>query len=212
MAYIYKIINDINQKIYIGKTEKTIQERFKEHLHDFSKQRNEKRPLYDAMKKYGIEHFSVQLVEETDNPEEREQYWIQYYDSYHNGYNATFGGDGKKYIDYDLVIKTYQEVHNCKKVSEMLNICTDSVYNILKSRNIQQVEKGSFQKEHYSKKVGAYDKDNELILSFLSLGDAARFLRDNKKTSSSVDGVISHISAVCKGRRKTAYGYIWRYL
>ena len=31
MAYIYQITNDINGKIYIGKTERTIEERFKEH-------------------------------------------------------------------------------------------------------------------------------------------------------------------------------------
>ena len=102
MAYIYQIKNDINEKIYIGKTEFSIEKRFKEHCHDAFIERNEKRPLYAAMRKYGIEHFHISLIEETDNPEEREKYWIEYYQSFKYGYNATMGGDGKKYIDYNL--------------------------------------------------------------------------------------------------------------
>jgi len=37
-------------------------------------------------------------------PEEssdREVYWIEKLDTYHNGYNATYGGDGKNYINYE---------------------------------------------------------------------------------------------------------------
>ena len=52
------------------------------------------------MNKYGIEHFHIELIEETDNPEEREIYWIEKLGSFKNGYNATLGGDGKKYLDY----------------------------------------------------------------------------------------------------------------
>ena len=68
MAFIYKITTDINQKVYIGKTEQTVEKRFKEHCQDYKRKRCEKRPLYSAMKKYGIEHFHVELVEETNNP------------------------------------------------------------------------------------------------------------------------------------------------
>ena len=41
MAYIYKIVNDINNKIYIGKTECSIKKRFKEHCRDAFKNQNE---------------------------------------------------------------------------------------------------------------------------------------------------------------------------
>ena len=91
-------------------TERTIEERFKEHCYDYKRRSFEKRPLYAAMKKYGTEHFHIELIEETNNPEEREQYWIRFYNSYGNGYNATIGGDGKRYIDYDKIIQVYQEV------------------------------------------------------------------------------------------------------
>lgn len=64
MAYIYKITNDINNKVYIGKTLLSIEKRFKEHCKDYKREGKEKRPLYRAMNKYGIEHFSIEEIEE----------------------------------------------------------------------------------------------------------------------------------------------------
>jgi hypothetical protein len=51
MPYIYKITNKINGKSYIGKTLKTVKERWSEHCQDYKKERSEKRPLYSAMSK-----------------------------------------------------------------------------------------------------------------------------------------------------------------
>ena len=120
MPYIYKITNDINGKIYIGKTLSTIEQRFKEHCRDYLKERNEKRPLYSAMQKYGVEHFHISVVEECDESilSEREVFWIEYYGSFKNGYNATLGEDGRPYIDYDLVINTYKKLKNIKEVAK----------------------------------------------------------------------------------------------
>lgn len=97
-GFIYKITNDINNKIYIGKTLSNIQKRFQEHKKDSEKISLSNRPLYNAMRKYGIEHFSIEIVEEPDINilNDREIYWINYYNSYVNGYNATIGGDGKQ--------------------------------------------------------------------------------------------------------------------
>ena len=88
------------------------------------------------MRKYGIEHFHIQLIEETDDPEEREIYWIEKYQTFKNGYNATLGGDGKKYIDYDLVIETYKHLQNITETAKQLNISIDSVSMILKENKI----------------------------------------------------------------------------
>ena len=52
------------------------------------------------MRKYGVEHFHIELIEEADNPEEREIYWIENKRSFKNGYNATMGGDGKQLYDH----------------------------------------------------------------------------------------------------------------
>ena len=109
MAYIYKITNDINEKVYIGKTCNSIQKRFKEHCKDSSRLKLERRPLYSAMRKYGTDKFHIEAIEECayNVAGEREQYWIEFYDSYKNGYNATLGGDGKPFYDYDKMLKLY---------------------------------------------------------------------------------------------------------
>ena len=66
-GYIYIIKNDINDKVYIGKTLlSSIQERFKEHIKDSKRRDKEHRPLYNAMNKYGIEHFSIEQLEKCD--------------------------------------------------------------------------------------------------------------------------------------------------
>lgn len=46
------------------------------------------------MNKYGISNFTFEIIEECDKQSlnEREIYWIEYYDSFHNGYNMTIGG------------------------------------------------------------------------------------------------------------------------
>lgn len=215
MAYIYEIINDVNGKRYVGKTEFDINKRFAEHCNDAFKERNEKRPLDMAMRKYGIEHFHLSLIEETDHPEEREIYWINEKRSFHYGYNATLGGDGKRFLDYDLIIKTYQEVQNLKETAKICEVSVDSVRNILNRNKIKIKSSGDIAKEQFHKIVGMYDKNNhsELIKEFMSTGDAARYLIDNKITSSTkVDGVNSHIVHVYKGKRESAYGYWWQYL
>lgn len=120
MGYIYKITNDINDKVYIGKTEFDIEKRFKEHCRDAFKERNEKRPLYNAMNKYGIEHFKIEEIEQCNNIEKREKYWIEYYDSYNNGYNATLGGDGKTLINYDSVVKNLKKEKQLKRYLKKL--------------------------------------------------------------------------------------------
>lgn len=206
MSYIYKITNDINNKIYIGKTEFSIEKRFKEHCQD-SKKGYTNRPLYNAMNKYGIEHFNIELIEECNNPEEREKYWIEYYRSFKYGYNATLGGDGKRYLDYDLIIATYLELNSIIDTAKKLNISEDSIHNILINNNIKIRSSAEINKEKYGVLVNQYNLKGEFIQTFLSLKDALIFL--GKDTGS--HGAKSHISDVCKGKRKTAYGYIWRY-
>lgn len=212
MPYIYKITNVINGKIYIGKTLQTIEERWKTHCYDYLKTTEEKRPLYSAMKKYGIQNFIIEEVEEVIDINlinEREQYWIEYYGSFKNGYNATKGGDGKHYADYELIYNlytkenlTYEKIHeitgyDAKTIQTALNIFNISKENIDKNR-IKKL----------SKPVIQIDKDtDEIINIFPSCSEAYRQITGTKgKTGNGA------ISAVCKGNRKTAHGYKWKYL
>lgn len=210
MAYIYCITNDINDKVYVGKTEFSIQKRWEEHCSDAFRERNEKRPLYSAMRKYGIEHFQINLIEETNNTEEREIYWIEQKQSYKNGYNATLGGDGKKYINYDDVVNAYYNNNkNITKTAKDLSLDRCHVSLILRSCGIKTLGTGQLNKTLLGKGVNQYTMEGKFIQSFVSAKAAADSLN---KTNGTSNGATSHITDVCRGKRKSAYGYIWKFV
>ena len=204
MAYIYQIVNDVNGKSYIGKTQFSIQKRFEEHCRDCRKRKNQKRPLYSAMNKYGIEHFHIHLIEETDNPEQREKYWIKKKDTFKNGYNATIGGDGKQYLDYNMLITAYKEIQNISEVAKKYHCDNSYLSKILKENGVPILSSQEISRKKYSKPVKQYSLEGEYIQTFPGIRAAGRAL--NKSA-----GASAHIGEVCKGKRKTVYGYIWRY-
>lgn len=204
MAYIYEIINDINNKSYVGKTEFSLEKRFKEHCRDSQKKSSEKRPLYSAMRKYGLEHFSIHLLEETNNPNERERYWIEILGTFKNGYNATKGGDGAAYVDYDLILALYNKGYGVLQISNITNYDIGTIRKVLNNSGISYQERKQREYQQISKIVAQLDKDTEEIIAiYPSTEEANRAL--NKQSS-------GHISQVCNGKRKTAYGYKWKYL
>lgn len=85
MIGIYKVTNLINQKKYIGQSI-DIERRFKEHHTDPFETTNpaSKHIFYQAIKKYGIKNFSFEILEEctTQELDEKEKYWIKYYNTY----------------------------------------------------------------------------------------------------------------------------------
>jgi len=163
------------------------------------------------MKKYGIEHFHIEQIEETNNPEEREKYWIEHYRSFKNGYNATLGGDGRKYIDYDLVIATYKELGSVKDVALKLSIDQGTISRILHSNNIKVASIKEVQTMKYGKITNMYDLEGKFLHSFPSTNEAARYMVKQKLTGCKHTTIKQHITEVCTGRRKTAAKYKWRY-
>lgn len=84
MIGIYKITNLINKKSYIGQSVH-IHRRWYEH-----KKSSSHSAISSAIKKYGEENFSFEILEKCTIEElnEKEQYWIQYYNTITpNGYN-----------------------------------------------------------------------------------------------------------------------------
>ena len=91
MIGIYKITNKINNKCYIGAS-KNIERRWLEH----KRGDNKNSLLYSAFKKYGKENFSYEIIEQCSLEElyKREVYWIDFFQSFKNGYNLNSGGVG----------------------------------------------------------------------------------------------------------------------
>lgn len=117
---IYCVENMINHKKYIGLS-KDIHRRWLEHKRvPFNKNSKEYHyPLYNAIRKYGIENFNFYVIEETSEEllQEREKFWIDYFQSDKDGYNLTKGGEfsclsGEK---HPLAKLTQDEVKFCRQ-------------------------------------------------------------------------------------------------
>ena len=212
MSYIYKITNDINDKIYIGKTNLDIETRFKQHIRDSKKQSLKHRPLYNAIQKYGQQHFTIECIEEcsTNEASSKEQYWIQFYNSYKNGYNATKGGDGKAFYNHEQIAEKLNQGLSATQVANEFNCSVDLVTIIGREYHIDYLINSQ---NTIKKKIAQYDKKSkEYIQTFESTAAAAQWLYDNKKIPTLNSGVRSHISDVANGKRQSAYQYIWKYL
>lgn len=276
MGYIYRIYNDINKKNYIGLTTNTVETRWKKHLANSSLVQYH---LYDAMRLYGVEHFFIETIENIEDNllAEREQYWIQYYDSFYNGYNETQGGEGSQLYNKADFYRLWDEGYSISEIASQINCVRSTVYealldyenytveeslkrraiknqkrvcqfdlhghqvatynsvkeaeealNIVGSGTIGQCcarkpghktvknyfwlweeEKdkidelvASLSEGHREQKVAQLDKEGNVIAIFNSAKEAAQSFGRPKD---------SHIGDCCKGRRKTCFGYGWRY-
>lgn len=94
MIGIYKITNKINNKSYIG-ISTDIEDRWEQHKNPYNHKRESNKLLYKAFNKYGIENFTFEVLEECKVVElsEKEKYYVDLFDAYHNGYNMTAGGE-----------------------------------------------------------------------------------------------------------------------
>lgn len=84
---IYKLTNIITGDVYIGQTCRTLQERLTKHR--FNARHSPKWVIHKAMAKYGIENFTIELLETTNDPDSREKHWIA---TLRPRYNMTEGG------------------------------------------------------------------------------------------------------------------------
>lgn len=107
MTGIYKIENKINQKVYIGQSI-NIEKRWVAHKNTASNKYSLSYdyPLYRAIRKYGLKNFEFSVIEECNilSLNEREIYWIDYYNSSNKnfGYNLTLGGSHSSAISLTL--------------------------------------------------------------------------------------------------------------
>ena len=203
---IYKATSKTTGKIYIGQTKQTLKERINQHnSHAFNSQSNYH--FHNAIRKYGPNDFQYEIIEDNINSaellNEREKYWIEFYDSYNNGYNSTLGGDGRITRDDEAILKLFLEGKTTKEICGITKHSRNTVY---KSYKIQNLSKQNNQRKNHStslrcsKKVEQYDLFGNFVKSFHSASECSKYGYQQ-----------SAVSSVCRQEQLSAYGYLWKY-
>lgn len=204
MGSIYKITNDINDKIYIGQTINDINYRFRCHINE-ARQCDHQNKFHLALLEIGPEHFKTELIETCDNDKlnEREQYWIKYFDSVNNGYNTTWGGSCGISYDRNNLLKLWNEGLNIGEISNIVGIDRGLLGQILKQLGITQEE--ILKRRDLSNTRQIYQIDinsGQTIQQWPSINAAAKYFDLNQ----------SSIVKCCTLHSKTVKGYTWRYI
>jgi len=203
---IYSVICTITKQRYIGLTTQTLAKRWKEHITEAKK--NPSTKLHRAIAKYGSHNFNIRVIEEDiqlDKLSEREQYWIEEFDTFNNGYNLTTGGETSKTIHEDVKEKISDTMLGVSKSEDH----TNKVKETLTEKSVVEPW-GALLPEnrgdgiHARRKVRGTNIQTGEVVEFESLTAAGLWLGKGPGRAGLIRSSIK--------RNGSAYGYRWEYL
>ena len=118
---IYTITNVINGKMYVGQTTRTLEKRIRDHIN--SANRGETYPLYQAIREYGWESFSVNVIAYAETKEildDLEEYYIKKFNTIADGYNQALGGS-RNVMESETVARHHDDVMRANEVRKKIS-------------------------------------------------------------------------------------------
>lgn len=225
--FIYKIKCLVNGKIYIGQT-KEGRKRWTQHKWCLNKNKHYNFELQNDWNKYNENNFVFEIIEKTTKEllNEKEQYWIAYYNSDISGYNKDNGGKptAKEVYQYDFdgnFVNKYDSIYNVEKygfnVANVYSICErDGKYKTHKNsiwsyKTMTKEEIDKYIKDNNINKYTSKDTTPKKIYSYDLNGN---FIKEYPNIISvRNDGFDNgNISKALHGKRKTCHGRIWSYI
>ena len=208
---IYKATNVATGEVYIGATTINLKDRINDHYNKAIKDYGYK--FQNAIREYGIENFTWEQIDTAQDPNElalKESNYIKKFDTVNNGYNSNRGGGFKKLIyQYNLTGELESTFQSLEEASKSSSISEESISHACvgdrkTSNGFYWTYTTTFDlKEDYrKKKVIQYDLEGELVKVFDSISDASKQTEINK----------SSIAKCCRGERKKAGDFIWKFL
>lgn len=168
MFYIYKIVNSINDKIYIGRTD-NYEIRFIQHK-SCARQKLYNNQMYKDMLNYGFDKFSIEVIEEVDDFEtsvQKEQYYINYYKNIQSIYNIVYTKEHKK-------IKNTTPAEKINEIKYDLEYSQETMRDISKKykislKTLTDINVGnSYNEENRKYPIRLGDKDKKFNKEFLN--------------------------------------------
>lgn len=209
MGYIYVTSNDINDILYVGKRQKP----------KFDKgYRGSGTRLKLAMSKYGKDHFHSAILETCESRKalnEAERKWIKLYKE--RGvelYNISSGGDGGNVIDWAASPELKQRMREKNRDTHLRmhgkayapGYVSKHASRYYDAETIKQHQKE--RKRRHLKPIAQLDKvTGEVLKVWADWGEACEVLLKEEHGRLA----YTHIADCCKGIRKSAYGFKWKY-
>jgi group I intron endonuclease len=211
--FIYKVTNTKNDKIYIGATTKSIEDRKKDHLKKSKKGKSY--AFQNAIATYGTDAFKWEKVDFATTINElaqKEKEYILKYNSKEQGYNSDSGAGFKKTI-YQYAVKDGQLInsYDCLEnagsaVGADKRSISSAALGVNKTCNgfvwsYSSTFPTDF-KDNRKKVVQQFSLEGEFINEFKSVSEASELTGCNK----------TGIGKVSRGERKSCGGFYWVYL
>lgn len=232
MGIIYKVTNQENGKIYIGQTIQTLNERKNKHYYK-ARQEEYTTHFINALRKYPEEVFIWEIIDEAEAQEaldEKEKYWIAYYNSVEEGYNTKDGGQTivvtDKFLEqcgsypfyaFDLKGNKLGEFLNQREFSRQYGVGKGDIYRMLHNQTyycngIICIDKETFTEKRLQECIKhAQMKTTPFIARNIETGEVFGPFT-NKTECKKILGLKSnHISEVLEKKRKTQEGYTFVY-
>ena len=139
MVGIYKITNSITGQVYIGQSV-SIEERWNTHKR-LSQLPNENNKLYQSIKEYGLNNFVFEVIEEcpTEELNEKEIYWIDFYNSVKMGLNTAPGGSCGPWYEFEKIREAWDEGKTVKEIAEDFKVSENTVRRYLINKKLANV-------------------------------------------------------------------------
>ena len=203
---IYKMTNNINGKVYIGQTIRELDERTKEHI------RHNKIIIDKAIQKYGIENFTVEqidLAESIDELNQKEMYWIKLYDCITpKGYNQCYGGNNTYGYHHKEEAKRKMSIKKSQLYVGESNPFYNKTHSEESRKKMSEVRKGL---KHLTKEQIKRLRESHHTVKVMNV-DTGEIFNSIKEAGLKYNIEPTHITRVCKGKRKTSGGYRWEYV
>lgn len=135
---VYKITNNINCKVYIGITTCSLEYRWSKHITE-SRNENNTKHLYKAIRKYGLDNFSIEQIDSSNDFKELgklERQYIKQYDSQNpnKGYNLTAGGESNQWDANPASKLSYDDVVQIREIYAMCELKLEECWQLFKDK------------------------------------------------------------------------------
>lgn len=234
---IYKSTCVITNKSYIGQTTTFLGNRKGIHKHNALYKNDIKNHFHNAIRKYGWENFTWEIIDYAQNFQQlnqKQKYWIQYYDSINNGYNISKGGQNIEantekflkacgsvpFLVYDIEGNFIGEFLNQRKFARQYNIAATHVSDMIKDKmnycnGYIILAKEFFTEEKLQKRIQIAKKNNK-GKSFIAINIKTKQefgpFNSQKECINSLKLFSNHIGQVLSGKRKSQEGYYFKYI